>query len=846
MTISSEKNRVVYDGNGSTVAFSVPFRFLAPGDLVVLLRNVAAGTDAVQVLDTDYSVAGEGSSAGGTVTFLIEDQEPAVGEQVVIYADPGLTQTLDLTSGDSLPAESLEQAMDLLTLQQKRTRELVERAPRLVEGDTDGSGTYDANLNRIKRLGTPTATTDAATKAYVDATVTDTIGPIPTSSASVTATGASTSRTLADRFGELFNVKDHGALGNGSTNDAVAIQAAIDRVNAAGGGTLHFPQGTYVCNATLVGKSNVRLHLSPGTTLDFSGLGDFQNGSTLDGLIRVDGALGTPVALSSNATVDRTDQTIAAINHGLAVGDLALIYSNATRQDDDGSEQVRSGEMVYVKNVVDANSVMLTHAIHETYATADSAHIVKVTPISNFHIEGGRILGQGGNLPNYGDRGIWMNYVSDFSIVGVEFVDTDFECILMYNCVDGTVADCTMNKAFVYTAPGIIQYGVAYGMASHGLTIVNNKIYSGRHAIAQTNTSTAGYYGISRNIGIHNNLCFGQLTIAITTHQGVEGLTITGNTCTSSTGGVNVRYGKDTLVADNRIINCQDGVVVYRHAESIKISGNYMTVDRYGVLCYTFVTASSEVFTGGLTITDNTIYGTPAMTQTGPGVYVSDLTSGRTANDICVDNNVIVGMGDQGIRVEVGDAGETADGWTGSVRNNYMRNIGLEGTVQAIHLINPKLVPISGNVIIEGSGTLTRGIYVAGSGASSCKAFHNIVDGTAIEVDFTTGTGHETDGVTGDSLTIASGVVTLVLKSDLQLTVDTEGSAATDNLDTINGGKAGQRISVQSTSAARVPTLTEAGNLKLAGTFALDAGADRIFLEFDGTNWFELARSSNA
>lgn len=49
----------------------------------------------------------------------------------------------------------------------------------------------------------------------------------------------------------VFNVKDYGATGNGSTNDYTAVQAAITACGAAGGGTVHFPPGTYYCASQL-------------------------------------------------------------------------------------------------------------------------------------------------------------------------------------------------------------------------------------------------------------------------------------------------------------------------------------------------------------------------------------------------------------------------------------------------------------------------------------------------------------------------------------------------------------------------------------------------------------------
>jgi polygalacturonase len=61
-------------------------------------------------------------------------------------------------------------------------------------------------------------------------------------------TGAS-SRTVENKLQETLSVKDFGAVGDGVTDDTVAIQAAIDSL--AGGGTLLFPRGTYVSNTQI-------------------------------------------------------------------------------------------------------------------------------------------------------------------------------------------------------------------------------------------------------------------------------------------------------------------------------------------------------------------------------------------------------------------------------------------------------------------------------------------------------------------------------------------------------------------------------------------------------------------
>lgn len=56
---------------------------------------------------------------------------------------------------------------------------------------------------------------------------------------------------------KLFNVKDYGALGNGSTNDATAIANTITAANIVGG-TVFFPDGIFIVNSALnVNASNV-------------------------------------------------------------------------------------------------------------------------------------------------------------------------------------------------------------------------------------------------------------------------------------------------------------------------------------------------------------------------------------------------------------------------------------------------------------------------------------------------------------------------------------------------------------------------------------------------------------
>jgi hypothetical protein len=92
----------------------------------------------------------------------------------------------------------------------------------------------------------------------------------------------SVATTVAAKLQQTVSVKDFGAAGDGVMDDTAAIQAALDSVYAAGGGTLYFPAGEYlVTTIAKVFASNI--------TVVFQGAGKMAS------VLRKTGASTTPI-----------------------------------------------------------------------------------------------------------------------------------------------------------------------------------------------------------------------------------------------------------------------------------------------------------------------------------------------------------------------------------------------------------------------------------------------------------------------------------------------------------------------------------------------------------------------
>jgi hypothetical protein len=136
----------------------------------------------------------------------------------------------------------------------------------------------------------------------------------------------------------------------------------------------------------------------------------------------------------------------------------------------------------------------------------------------------------------------------------------------------------------------------------------------------------------------------------------------------------------------------------------------------------------------------------------------------------------------------------------------------------------PRDVYVADDVVAGGDGTFTGAVSAASLAAGDTTISGVISMGSPPEV------------------TIASGAVTVTRSYH---TIDTEADAATDDLDTINGGVTGDILVLRADNGGRTVVVKDGAGIRLEGDMTLDHNEDSIMLFFDSGGWWqELSRSN--
>jgi hypothetical protein len=217
---------VRYLANGVQTVFAFPFPIFASEDLRVYLNG------AQQI--SGFDIAGADETLGGTVTF---DDAPNDDVVVTLERYLPLERMSDYLEGGDFSAASINTELDYMVAALQQVQR--ENDVMLKYADHEAPGSSDLpskKLRKNKALGFDGDGNPVALPLS---------GVIAAPDYSASGVGAVT-RTMNDKMSDMVSVKDFGAIGDGITNDAIAIQNALAAHNS-----VFLPEGTYLISGTI-------------------------------------------------------------------------------------------------------------------------------------------------------------------------------------------------------------------------------------------------------------------------------------------------------------------------------------------------------------------------------------------------------------------------------------------------------------------------------------------------------------------------------------------------------------------------------------------------------------------
>lgn len=290
------------------------------------------------------------------------------------------------------------------------------------------------------------------------------------------------------------NAREHGATGDGATDDSTAIQAALDAVAAAGGGTVLLPVGNYFCEEPLAIPTTVHLQgAGVGSHLIFTGA----TGTFSGACVSVAGTLSSIATLATTVAQGATDITLASAP-ALVAGDVFVIYNPTNSSFSPAQTRYRDGEF--------CRAVTIAGAVVEVDAPLFAAHDVtdgitchKVNAAKG-SIRGVRVSGRNNNT----DACIRVRLADGYIIQEVWTDSSQNAGVLLDRCFESSVSSLRH-----------FDHGTGAAGLNRGLAIDNCQRLEGRdmflsatrHGLSTGSTSVTG--GVpNRAIQISGAHCF--------------------------------------------------------------------------------------------------------------------------------------------------------------------------------------------------------------------------------------------------------------------------------------------------------------------------------------------------
>ena len=329
--------------------------------------------------------------------------------------------------------------------------------------------------------------------------------------------------------GAPVNVKDFGAVGNGSTDDTTAMQAAITAVATTGQG-LYIPAGTYRITSVLTSTGHLNM-FGDGekSVLDFSGITSGSSGITVTGTI-------TEIQAISSASAGNLS-VVFATAPSLTTGDVFFLFDDAVLWNSIRAYYY-AGEWLECRSV-SSNTASLTTPLYSSY-TAATVNVYKLNSkpkvsFRNLKLNGGANIG--GLLKiTFCDKPILENVIA---------YNENYQCVEIDRCYRPMITNCVMYNKGTGT---LDDYGLIISNSQKG-QITGGDYYARRHGITIGGGSGTGAV-TNRNIKISN------LTISNDINSGVYSADMHGNMQDCVYQGCTIYQGGGWAGADNGYDNC--------------------------------------------------------------------------------------------------------------------------------------------------------------------------------------------------------------------------------------------------------------------------------------------------
>lgn len=224
LQIPAGNPRAQYVGDGVQTVFTYPFPIFTDADLEIWLDSARQGTG--------FTISGAGRTAGGSVTLATA---PAAGVTVTLRRRLSIERATDFLESGPLSARSLNREFDTLTAALQQVAGDQEAMLRFAAEDLPSDGVLPL---RDLRAGKLLAFDGIGAPVVRD--------PVDEEALSTYAPSGGSARPIAEKLGDLVSVRDFGAVGDGVTDDTIALQSALSQARA-----VHVPAGTYLISNTL-------------------------------------------------------------------------------------------------------------------------------------------------------------------------------------------------------------------------------------------------------------------------------------------------------------------------------------------------------------------------------------------------------------------------------------------------------------------------------------------------------------------------------------------------------------------------------------------------------------------